>query len=386
MRGSIYWVLLFQGRFFATKPLSQIQKSTLWPLQDANPTPSLGGFGLRLIIRNSIKSAAIASIFVLIFFAYGPVHDYLWVHRASIGGLFVGRHTFLLPIAAALALASVPLVLLYRRSLEPLMRVAAAGVIILIMFNIGQIAVDAVGQGGDSSIDIHPLGSAFGTGSNGIDLPDIYYIILDGYARADVLKEVYNFDNSEFIESLTRKGFFVAAESRSNYIFTKFSLPSSLNMRYLEEGERVWQSVADSAVLHVVQNLGYQYVHLDSGWGKTRRNKHADVEFLGDRPLQLLLNEYSAVLLKSTMFGPVPWWLGFNFLNSPLRPRQPSSLEKTWNISKRYPALPIRLSLLTTTSLPIRPTYLTKMGINHRSLGSNSQGMSGKPPTCILTS
>ena len=32
LRGSIYWVLLFRGRFFATKPLSQIQRSTLWLL------------------------------------------------------------------------------------------------------------------------------------------------------------------------------------------------------------------------------------------------------------------------------------------------------------------------------------------------------------------
>ena len=27
LRGSIYWVLLFRGRFFATKPSSQIQRS-----------------------------------------------------------------------------------------------------------------------------------------------------------------------------------------------------------------------------------------------------------------------------------------------------------------------------------------------------------------------
>ena len=47
LRGSIYWVLLFQGRFFATKPLSQKHRSTFLPLQDANPTPSFGGFGLR---------------------------------------------------------------------------------------------------------------------------------------------------------------------------------------------------------------------------------------------------------------------------------------------------------------------------------------------------
>ena len=48
LRGSIYWVLLFRGRFFATKPLSQKHRSTFLPLQDANPTPSFGGFGLSL--------------------------------------------------------------------------------------------------------------------------------------------------------------------------------------------------------------------------------------------------------------------------------------------------------------------------------------------------
>ena len=45
--GSIYWVLLLWDCFAVAKPLSQIQRSTLWPLQDANQTPSLGGFGLR---------------------------------------------------------------------------------------------------------------------------------------------------------------------------------------------------------------------------------------------------------------------------------------------------------------------------------------------------
>ena len=51
LRGSIYWVLLFRGRFFATKPLSQIQRSTLWLLQGLSPRPSFGGFGLNEVIR-----------------------------------------------------------------------------------------------------------------------------------------------------------------------------------------------------------------------------------------------------------------------------------------------------------------------------------------------
>ena len=47
-------MLLLWDCFAATKPLSQIQKSTLWPLQDANPTPSLGGFGLSSFYNRSI--------------------------------------------------------------------------------------------------------------------------------------------------------------------------------------------------------------------------------------------------------------------------------------------------------------------------------------------
>ena len=47
--------------------------------------------------------------------------------------------------------------------------------------------------------------------------PNIYYIILDGYARADVLRDLYGFDNSEFIADLQERGFFVAHRSTSNY-------------------------------------------------------------------------------------------------------------------------------------------------------------------------
>ena len=43
-------MLLLWHCFAVTKPLSQIQRGTLWPLQDANQTPALGGFGLNRII------------------------------------------------------------------------------------------------------------------------------------------------------------------------------------------------------------------------------------------------------------------------------------------------------------------------------------------------
>jgi hypothetical protein len=65
-------------------------------------------------------------------------------------------------------------------------------------------------------------------------LPDIYYIILDGYARSDILRDIYDYDNSDFIDELSSRGFYIAAESRSNYTQTDLSLVSSLNFEYLD--------------------------------------------------------------------------------------------------------------------------------------------------------
>lgn len=64
-------------------------------------------------------------------------------------------------------------------------------------------------------------------------LPDIYYIIFDRYASAWTLKEIYNFNNSEFITYLSNKGFYIASESKSNYLRTGHSLASSLNMEFI---------------------------------------------------------------------------------------------------------------------------------------------------------
>lgn len=65
--------------------------------------------------------------------------------------------------------------------------------------------------------------------------PDIYYIILDSYTRSDVLKKRFMLDNSAFLEGLQERGFYVATQSNANYPFTDCSLPSALNMCYLQE-------------------------------------------------------------------------------------------------------------------------------------------------------
>ncbi|HEM61567.1 MAG TPA: hypothetical protein ENO24_04700, partial [Chloroflexi bacterium] len=109
---------------------------------------------------------------------------------------------------------------------------------------------------------------------------DIYYIILDGYARADVLQEVYQYDNTEFIEYLSSKGFYVASESRSNYCQTFLSLASSLNMTHLDDlAARVGPEsrarrpavnmIWYSDVARLLKGLGYTTVAFSTGWWGT---------------------------------------------------------------------------------------------------------------------
>src|SRR5688572_12591582 len=77
-------------------------------------------------------------------------------------------------------------------------------------------------------------GRSLNTDIETASLPDVYYLVLDGYGRQDVLQDYYDFDNSPFLNSLSSKGFYVASESRSNYAHTFLSLASSLNMDYVD--------------------------------------------------------------------------------------------------------------------------------------------------------
>lgn len=140
------------------------------------------------------------------------------------------------------------------------------------------------------------------------ELPNIYYIVLDAYGRADKLEELYGYDNSDFIEWLTSRGFYVASKSRSNYHSTPYSLSSSLNMKYLNflteqlgrnnKDTRVfYQMIENNEVVNFLKARGYQFVHFSSGSCVSSRNRNADIEYIYS-PVNL--NEFDRVLIETT--------------------------------------------------------------------------------------
>ena len=102
-------MLLFRDWFAVTKPLSQIQRSTHWPPQDTDPTPSLGGFGLNgklpheltrddLMRASYYKGDTISNSVSAVFTAY-KIDQYLAAHRrietesAGFGELMAQYHS-----------------------------------------------------------------------------------------------------------------------------------------------------------------------------------------------------------------------------------------------------------------------------------------------------
>jgi hypothetical protein len=129
------------------------------------------------------------------------------------------------------------------------------------------------------------------------DPPDIYYIILDGYARADVLESMFGFDNSDFIQALEARGFFVAEHSLSNYAQTDLSIASSLNMAYLQDlDERLGPAttarsplrdfIQHGRVRSLLESIGYRTIAYSTGYKATELRDAAS--FLNPRRRGLL--------------------------------------------------------------------------------------------------
>jgi len=108
------------------------------------------------------------------------------------------------------------------------------------------------------------------------DKPDIYWFVLDGYGRADILKK-YDFDNSKFLNWLGNKDFWVGEKSNCNYMRTNLTLVSTMNMSLV--GEKIflkdsWQQrvilnkmMNDSFVVRFLRDNGYDTFAFPMGLG-----------------------------------------------------------------------------------------------------------------------
>jgi hypothetical protein len=142
--------------------------------------------------------------------------------------------------------------------------------------------------------------------------PDIYYIVLDGFGRPDVLRDRYGVDLSPGLARLRELGWSLPTSSRTNYSQTYLSLASALNGTYLDPVAAVMHDNRDRRALHdVIQHAGpitalkrrgYRFRMVGSNTSVTKT--HAQADDCDCRSAGL--NEFENGLLTITPFRALP--------------------------------------------------------------------------------
>jgi len=266
---------------------------------------------LRLITKNSNKAAIVTSLLLILFFSYGHVRDVissLGINGLNIGQVHISNQFIFAPLWLVLFITGAFLVIRAHRDFSTstkFLNVVAIALVAISLVNIGIYEVRTLNRVPEET----NKGSTSLSSGNPHSLPDIYYIILDAYARRDTLKSYFGYDNSEFINYLTNKGFYVATNSYSNYGDTFFSLPSSLNMDYLtvdemaNEAKRL-EMIGNNRVSQFLKEKGYRYIFVGGGINFKGIAKYTDEYFVYKSESLLKKSDFADSLISTTALSP----------------------------------------------------------------------------------
>jgi hypothetical protein len=283
--------------------VGQVKAGAVWRPMLASVL--LGGllfFLILLVLPNPYRAAFLTALWLALFFSYGHIHIMLTEKWED-----VNITPWLLVAWLVLAVLFVFWVsrpgLTFKEAALPL-NVIALG---LLATSLVQFGLE-VRKGSDAALGAKNAPVQQVTAPP--NPPDVYFFILDSYARADLLQQAYGYDNSSFLEGLRERGFYVAECSQSNYIRTELSVASTLNMSYLQgldpaftaESTRrgvLWDSLKHSAVRYNFETMGYTTVNFATGFAWNEL-EDADVFYFPDS-FSAGITEFELLFMRTTL-------------------------------------------------------------------------------------
>ncbi|MEN8195686.1 MAG: hypothetical protein ABFS30_04110, partial [Pseudomonadota bacterium] len=148
--------------------------------------------------------------------------------------------------------------------------------------------------------------------------PDIYHVVLDGYGRSDVLRDIYRFDNSDFIKQLEGLGFDHADRAVTPYNQTLTIMNSMFSGNYIRDvpenagltsqnyRRKLYNELQRNPVFEGLRDLGYGLYSVRPEYPLVQMEE-VDKEFLA-RPnavtfLELAVIRYSGLFLIAEMLS-----------------------------------------------------------------------------------
>jgi hypothetical protein len=213
------------------------------------------------LFRDIRRAGLFAFLIMGFHFFFGSIHD---TAKKWFPDTFIIKYSFILP---AVFLFFIILIIFFRKKKPVLLRTTLylnVVLLILIIMDVGLLLAKTI-QLENKEIGMLPSEMI---PCDSCSKPDVYVIIPDEYAGNTELKEILKFDNSEFINQLTQRGFHTIPYSFSNYNYTPFSIASILNMQYLYlEGRNrskpdvtyCFEMIRDNRLLSFLAFHGYDF-------------------------------------------------------------------------------------------------------------------------------
>ena len=263
-------------------------------------------FFLKYLLKNNFKSEIIVTFLIVLSLTYGTI--YFLIDDVEINGVDIGRHRYLLILFFSAIILFSFFIIKSKKDMVTLNYVLNFVSIIMvsvIIFNVVSFEINDVAFSKLSEPSI--IENSFNVA------PDIYFIILDGYPGEKSLEQNLGYDNSNFLDKMESIGFVNHEISYANYPHTFLSIPSMLNMKYLNYLDEIlsesrsqtipYSMGSDNLVMNTAKSLGYTTFSFDSGWGFTRSVKSADLNMCGDN--KFLNSEFLINVVKNSILNPI---------------------------------------------------------------------------------
>jgi len=260
---------------------------------------------VNFLYKDRLKSGLIVSLFLCLFFSFG--HFYLTIKAIlSPGIVFMLWLCIFIFVGLLIKRTRVSL-----RNVNIFMNIAAFILITFPFVEITNFKLKTSNEWRSQNISaLVTKSKIFNQKPN--EIPDIYFIVLDAYAREDILKEFFNFENTEFFDYLGKNGFYIANKSTANYCQTSLSLASTFNLRYLDDvakevGKEVYDlkplmaMINNSFALHFLRQHGYKIVAFSNAL-PDGEIKNADIYLSADLPFF----RFRRAILNTT---PIPFFM-----------------------------------------------------------------------------
>ena len=258
---------------------------------------------LNLFLKNRLKSGLLISLGLILFFSYGYFIRIISQIGIDVSSLPFSYTTIAIPFYGMLLIVGLFGIIKIKKYLKDMNIFAnIIGIVIILMllsnvisYSLENNSLDAVNNEIDYRILHEPKLN---------EKPNIYYIILDEYTSNEILLDIYNYDNLEFLTKLAQRGFHIPTNSYTNYATSPLAISANLDMSYFNDGkinptlDHRNEFYNNNQLMQILKSLDYTIINMSLDYGYPEIADHHLC------PPSMFVNQFHNTLIDGSLWNP----------------------------------------------------------------------------------